>query len=103
MFPTTYEGLTVANPGSHVPLRGNGAGGWFGWPTDPAMEGLRDAWFNADDVAAQKKIAADMQRLAFQHVPYIPLGQGFQPIAVRDNLQDLVKASFPIFWGVRKA
>ena len=102
MFPTTYEGLTVSNPGSHVPLRGNGLAGWFGWPTDPEMEALRNQWFDAPDLAAQKAIAAKMQVLAFQHVPYIPLGQAFQPTAVRDSLTNLVKASFPIFWGVRK-
>ena len=102
-FCTTYEGMTVANPASHLPMRGNGLEGWFGWPTDPEMETLRDQWFDAPDVAAQRGICGDMQRLAFEHVPFFPVGQRFQPIAVRDSLQDLVKASYPVFWGVRKA
>ena len=103
MFCTTYEGMTVANPASHLPLRGNGLDGWFGWPTDAEMEGLRDQWFDAPDVAAQKAICETMQRRAFETVPFYPVGQRFLPTAVRDSLVDLVAASYPVFWGVRRA
>ena len=103
MFCTTYEGMSVANPASHFPMRGNGADGWFGWPTDPEMEALRDQWFDAPDEAAQKSICDTMQRRAFQTVPFYPVGQRFLPTATRDSLTDLVPASYPIFWNVRKA
>ena len=102
-FCTTYEGMTVANPASHLPLRGNGLDGWFGWPTDPVMETLRDHWFDAPDLAAQRAICDDMQRLAFDHVPFYPVGQRFLATATRDSLVDVVAASYPIFWGVRRA
>ncbi len=102
-FCTTYEGMTVANPASHLPLRGNGLDGWFGWPTDPEMEALRDRWFDAPDLAAQRAICDDMQRLAFDHVPFYPVGQRFLPTAARDSLQEIVPASYPVFWGVRRA
>ncbi len=46
-FCTTWAGLSVATPGSSYPLRGNGTGGWNGWPTDPAIEALRQQWFDA--------------------------------------------------------
>jgi peptide/nickel transport system substrate-binding protein len=103
IFPTTYEGLTVSNPGSNFPMRGNGDGAWFGWPTDPAMEALRDRWFEAPDEAAQKKIAAEMQVLTFENVPFIPLGQLFYATAYRTDIRGLVDASCPIFWSVHKA
>ncbi len=101
-FCTTYEGMTVANPASHLPLRGNGLDGWFGWPTDPAMETFRDQWFDAPDLAAQKSICDDMQRLAFDHVPFYPVGQRFLATAARDNIQDIVPTSYPVFWGLKK-
>ncbi|MBO1076883.1 ABC transporter substrate-binding protein [Roseomonas marmotae] len=102
-FPTTYEGLTVADPSSHVPLRGNGEQGWFGWPTSPRLEALREEWLDAPDRAEQRRIAGEMQRIAFEEVPFIPLGQLFNATAFRTDIVDIVPASFPIFWNVKRA
>ncbi len=102
-FCTTFEGLSLASPASHPPLRGNGFDGWYGWPTSPRIEALRDAWFAAPDLAAQRDICAQIQLLVWEEVPYIPLGQWFSPTAMRADLLDVVKAPFPIFWGARKA
>lgn len=102
MFCTTYEGASVADPASHFPMRGNGPDGWFGWPTDPEMEALRDRWFDAPDVAGQRAVCDAMQLRAMETVPFYPVGQRFLATAVRDSLQGLVAAPYPIFWGVRK-
>ena len=101
-FCTTWGGLSVSNPGSDFPLRGNGYGGWFGWPTDPQMEALRDQWFDAPDLEAQQGITENMQKLAFQDLPYIPVGQWFTPTGHRDNIVDIVKAGIIVFWGVKR-
>ncbi|MBV9251442.1 MAG: ABC transporter substrate-binding protein [Acetobacteraceae bacterium] len=101
-FCTLWGGLTVSNPGSSYPLRANGKGGWFGWPTDEALEALRQRWFDAPDLAAQQAIAARIQQRAFEFVPFIALGEVFQPTAFRTNVTDIVKAAIPLFWGVRK-
>ena len=50
---------------------------WFGWPTAPKIEALRDAWFDAPDLAAQKTICAEIQKQVLIDVPYVPLGQYF--------------------------
>ena len=102
MFPTTYEGLSVANPAVHLPLRGNGAAGWFGWPTSPKLEALREQWIEAADLPAQKAVAEQAQAVALEEVPFIPLGQLFYPTAYRTDLDGIVPASFPVFWGVKK-
>jgi peptide/nickel transport system substrate-binding protein len=101
-FCTTWGGLNVSNPGSHFPLRGNGAGGWFGWPTDAKMEALREKWFEAPDMAAQQAVCRDMQELAFQDLPFFPTGAWFTPTGYRDNLTGFVKAGFMMFWGVKR-
>jgi len=101
-FCTTWGGLNVSNPGSHFPLRGNGAGGWFGWPTDDKMEALREKWFDATDLAGQQAVCKDMQRLAFQDLPFFPTGAWFTPTGYRDNLTGFVKAGFMMFWGVKR-
>ena len=102
-FCTAWGGLNMSNPGSNYPLRGNGNGGWFGWPTDPAMETMRDKWFDAPDLTAQKAVCKDMQALAFQNLPFFPVGQWFIPTAHRSDLTGFVRAGFMLFWGVKRA
>jgi peptide/nickel transport system substrate-binding protein len=101
-FCTTWGGLTVSNPGSHYPLRGNGDGGWFGWPVDPEMEELRTKWFAAPDLAAGQAVCRDEQVLALQHVPFMPTGAWFTQTAYRSNLTGFVKAGNMLFWGVKR-
>jgi peptide/nickel transport system substrate-binding protein len=96
-------GLVTANPGSSFPLRGNGRKGWTGWPSDDRMESLRLEWFDAATIADQKRIAEQMQRQALETVPFIPLGQIFQPQAFRSDITGILKAGPILFWGARRA
>jgi peptide/nickel transport system substrate-binding protein len=101
-FCTSWGGLQMAEPGGHYPLRGIGRKGWFGWMTSPALEQMRGEWFDAPDLATQKRVAEAIQREAMVEVPYIPVGQWFQPIARRDSLTGIVHCTNPLFWGVRR-
>ncbi|MDQ2804815.1 MAG: ABC transporter substrate-binding protein, partial [Pseudomonadota bacterium] len=103
VFCTTWAGLAVSNPGASYPLQGIGRKGWFGWMTDPQLTSLREEWFNAPDLAAQKQVCEQIQREAFHSVPFIPLGQWFQPGAARTDLTGFVKCANVLFWGVRRA
>ncbi|HEY0419080.1 MAG TPA: ABC transporter substrate-binding protein [Acetobacteraceae bacterium] len=102
MFCTSWSGLSVADPGGHFPIRGNGNGAWFGWPEDPQMEALRDSWFDAPDVAAQKHVCEQMQTRAFEQVPFIPVAQWFYPTAFRSNVVDIVKCPNILSWNLKK-
>jgi peptide/nickel transport system substrate-binding protein len=82
-------------------LRGNGEKAIFGWPSSPRLEELRDSWFDAPDLAGQKKIAAEMQAQAFVDVPYIPLGAYYNPSVYRRDVTDILHG-FPIFWNMRR-
>ena len=90
------------NPASHLWLRGNGKAAPPGWPTSPKLEALRDAWFNAPDLAAQKEAGRKLQLQAFEDVPYIPLGQSVAPTAFRSNITGVLNGQ-PTFWNVRRA
>jgi peptide/nickel transport system substrate-binding protein len=102
-FCTSWSGLSVADPGGHFPLRGNGSGAWFGWPTDPKVEQMRDAWFDAADEGAQKKICENIQSDAFEQVPFIPIGQWFYPTAFRNNITDIVRSPNILHWNLKKS
>jgi peptide/nickel transport system substrate-binding protein len=102
-FNTNWGGLTVSNPGSSFPLRGNGRRGAIGWPTDDRLEALREAWFDASTEVERRAIAVDIQRQALQSVPYVPLGQFFQPTAFRNDIKGIVPAAIALFWGAHRA
>lgn len=100
-FNSRLTGLGGADPTS-IQLRGNGAKAWFGWPDIPELDRLREAWFRAPALAEQQAICREMQLVAFDNVPYIPLGQWSQPTAHRSDLTGFVKSSTHVFWGVRR-
>jgi peptide/nickel transport system substrate-binding protein len=75
LFCTTWQGLWVANPGNSFPLRANGRQAWFGWPTDPKIEALREEWLDAPDLTAQKTICEQIQLQAFDSIPFMPLAR----------------------------
>jgi hypothetical protein len=72
-------------------IRGHGRSAIFGWPTVPELETLRNAWFAAPDLAAERRIAEEIQRHAWQEVPFIPLGLVLPPQAYRRSIRDVVK------------
>jgi len=102
MFFTFWSGLDMFNPGVHQSLRGHGQQAWFGWPTIPRIEELRQAWFDAPDLAAQQAVGRQIQEVAFQEVPYLPLGQYFQATAYRRDITGVLKG-LPLFWNVQRA
>jgi peptide/nickel transport system substrate-binding protein len=103
VFCTNWAGLDHINPAGHHALRGNGLQGWFGWAESPKLEELRDAWFEAPDLESQQRIAAEMQKQMVEDVPYIPLGQFFQPLGHRRSITGVMQPfGIPVFWNVRR-
>ena len=93
IFHTWTSAPDFFSPAVNIPVRGNGEKAWFGWPTDPKIEALIDDWFKAPDLAAQKKLAADIQVEAYaNNVPYVPTGQFVVPTAYRKNLDGIIVA-----------
>ena len=102
IFGSMWGGLDWDNPAGNMALRGNGKSAWFGWPTAPKLEAIRDQWLHATDMATQKTLAADMQRQAFEDVPCLPLGLYYQPVAYRADLTGMMKGLI-LFTGIRRA
>ncbi len=101
MLFTAFSSFDFVDPAAHFPLRGNGTGAWPGWPSIPRLEELRDAWFVAPDLPAQQAIAREMQTVAMDEVPYIPVGSYLSITAHRRNLADRVNG-LALFWGIRR-
>ena len=102
IFHTGWGGFEDSNPITNIWLRGNGKDAARGWPTSPHLEDLRTQWLAAPDVAAQQRVARDIQRQAFADVPYLPTGQMLTPTAYRADITGMLKG-LPAFWNVRRA
>jgi peptide/nickel transport system substrate-binding protein len=101
IFFTYLNGTNNLDPAGQLGIRGNGKDAWFGWPTLPKLEALRDAWFVAPDLAAQKAVCEEIQRQFWQDVPYLPLGVFYQPGAWNKSLSGM-RIGFPQFYDVKK-
>ncbi|MBC9208615.1 ABC transporter substrate-binding protein [Roseomonas aerophila] len=102
VFHTLWSGADVLNPALHPLIRSNGATAWFGWPEDATLEGLRDQWIATADTARQKELAAQIERRAFETVPYAPAGLIEQPMAYRTSLKGMVVSPVQFFWNMEK-
>lgn len=102
IFHTSFQGPDATTPANNDGLRTNGDKAWFGWPTDAAIEALRNQWVLSEDPGEQQEIAADIQREGFQSVPYIPLGQFAIPTAWRDTLTGVLASPVVELWNVEK-
>lgn len=94
------NGARILSPGPNDWLRCNGQQAFFGWPTSPEIQNLRDQWFEAPDLPTQKKLAEAIQRQAFIDVPYYPLGMLYAPTGYRADMKGVL-SGLPLFWNVR--
>lgn len=102
IFVTYLNGTNNYDPAGQLGIRGNGDKAWSGWPDMPKLEELRQAWFEAPDLAAQRKICEQIQQDVWQEVPYIPLGCAYFPVAYRKGLVGM-RSGFVQFYDVRWA
>jgi peptide/nickel transport system substrate-binding protein len=103
IFYTWLGGFGNISPAPNIAIRGNGtgAGAWFGWANNEKIEQLWSAWFEAPDLATQKKLCEEMQVAFWDNPTYAPLGMYDQPTAFHNYLHD-VPDGWPQFYGLKK-
>src|SRR5215470_928419 len=104
MFFTNWVSADVDNPVSNLSIGGQGKnGGWFGWAEDATIETLRDQFARSSSLEDKKKLAAEIQKQAYDQVIYIPLGQFLIPSAWRKSLTGVIDGpATPVFWNIDK-
>lgn len=103
IFFTWHAGADCINPAPYTALVATGDTAWFGWPKSEAVQaGIAD-WYAAPDAAAEHAALEKTNKAAFDDVVYAPTGffLGYQSWSKK--LTGVVKAPFPVFWGVQKA
>jgi peptide/nickel transport system substrate-binding protein len=86
-YCTDWLGTNSLNPAMHIFFRGNGSPQRPSTPVSPRLEGLRDAWLQAPDLATRQALAAEIQVQALSDVSPVPLGQEFPHTAYRASLE----------------
>jgi peptide/nickel transport system substrate-binding protein len=101
-FNTNLGTLDISEPIRSMPAASNAQKAWFGWPDVPKIEELRQKFARTIDLAEQKKLAEQIQKLAIEEGVMVPIGQFYLPSAYRTSLTNIVKAPVPLFWGIKK-
>ena len=102
-FHTYAIAADILNPIAANFTVANGDKAWFGWPNDPEMEKLRDAYSKETDPAKAKALAAAVQNRALETAQYGWLGQWYGPGAARSNVIGWLKAPVTVLWNITKA
>lgn len=85
-------------------LQMNGSKAWYGWPQNDDYEPLRTKWVELETLDERKALARKMQRIWWDYVPQVLLGQYVQPIARRKTLTGIIGfPSYVPFWNMQKA
>jgi peptide/nickel transport system substrate-binding protein len=101
MYITSPYGVDLIWP-THLFVRADGSVPITGWPTSPAVEHEVAAWFEAKSPDEEKAAARRLNKAAFNHVMYAPLGCCLIRAAFRRNLTGVTQGPVPFFWGVSK-
>lgn len=94
----------MSNPTSEVFMNASGDKAWYGWPKNEDYEALRANWVNMETLGQRKELASQMQKIWWDFVGDVRLGQELRPIARRKALTDLIEMPVPIIamWNMRK-
>jgi peptide/nickel transport system substrate-binding protein len=101
MYITGFYGVDNIDPTNKM-IRSNGDLSVNGWSSSPAVEAEVTAWYAATNVDDEKQIARRLNKAAFDHVVYTPLGVLLRQFALRKTLAGVAKGPIPFPWGVSK-
>ncbi len=99
---TNFPAAGIANPAVSPIIRANGERAWFGWPTDPGIEEMVEAWIAAPDAEGQAVAMAELQRRAWDSVPYAPTGLFRLRTAFRSDITGVLQGPNPFAWNLKR-
>ncbi|UVC15402.1 ABC transporter substrate-binding protein [Mesorhizobium onobrychidis] len=104
IFISSAPEASSGEPVTSITLPMNGEKGWYGWPRNDEYEALRLKWADVETLKERKALARKMQRIWWEYVPQVLVGQAISPIARRKILTGLI--GMPTqnpFWNMQKA
>jgi peptide/nickel transport system substrate-binding protein len=102
-FLTSWVAADVLNPISTAGLIASCDEAWFGWPCDEKLEQMRMDFATETDPEKQAEIAEQIQVRALEVGTHGYVGQWYEVMAYRDNVEGVVDGPAPFFWNISKA
>lgn len=102
LFGVHAFGFDLGSPITHFYIANNCNADYAGWSCDHRMDPLLKGFTRADSDAERKRIAEQIQTIAFENVPAVMWGQLAQPAAYRSALSKMIPSAIPVFWEVEK-
>jgi peptide/nickel transport system substrate-binding protein len=99
---TSWGAPDILNPVSAAFFNASCDKALFGWPCDETIEKLRDRFSKESDPAKQKQIAIELQKYWVDHPTHAHLGQWYQPIALRADIEGMMVAPATAFWNMSR-
>lgn len=99
MFSVYSNGTDMISPLSHFYIASTCAD-YPGWSCDQRMPALLETFAKADSEEDRKRVAAEIQTLAYELTPSVMWGQFTIPAGYRSHLNNLIRSSYPMFWEV---
>ena len=102
IFVTGHGGWDATTPVSNFWFGSGCERANAGWACDPVLQKMIGDWGREPDRSKRRAMITDMQKRAYESVPYVPTGQFVQPIAFRKNVTGVLVAGMPVYWNIDK-
>jgi peptide/nickel transport system substrate-binding protein len=103
IFVTTWHVSEILDPVRNFSISANGEKAWFGWPTVPEVETLREKFLIAATESERKSIADQLQNVMLDEGVAVTLGQINTVSAYRKTISGVLGSPAPLFWNIKKA
>lgn len=105
IFISAFSDQSLGDPIGTPVLVANGDEGWYGWPKSDEYEALRAKWAVVETLEERRALARKMQRVWWDFVGIVFLGQVIQPISRRRTLTGLIGVPGGLIpmWNMQKA
>ena len=101
-FVVPTPGYYIADPATAPNFRGTGELPANGFMKSEAVEALYGRWLDAPDDAVRRSLASQVQAQLAEAVPFVPMGQYFDPTVYRRSISNMTPGGLIRFWGLTK-
>ena len=102
LIHSQWSSLDLLSPVINPNLDARGEIGYVGWSKSEEMERLRDQFALESDRAKKVAIVKEIQKLNYDQVFYVPLGNFSKFKGYNAKMANMVEAPLPLFWQAKR-